>query len=107
MTALEAANMAKNDVEEHQVQITPTREDGLRESGAEKQVDTIHGDEATTVLANYSGPQDWTPEVEKKLLRKIDRKLLAILVLTCGLQYYDKAMLSHAVSEPSGGFDGY
>jgi hypothetical protein len=64
---------------------------------AEK-IDTIHQDEALKVLAGYSGDATWTPEEEKKLVRKIDRKLISLLCITYGLQYYDKAMLSQAVS---------
>jgi hypothetical protein len=60
-------------------------------------VDTLHNDEALKVLANYQGEETWTPEEEKKLTRKIDRRLLSILCITYGLQYYDKAMLSQAV----------
>lgn len=61
------------------------------------QVDTLHNDEGMKVLASYDGPLEWTPEEEKKVVRKIDRRLLSLLVLTYGLQYYDKAMLSQAV----------
>lgn len=60
-------------------------------------VDTLHNDEALKVLANYHGDETWTTEEEKKLRRKIDRRLLSILCITYGLQYYDKAMLSQAV----------
>jgi len=60
-------------------------------------VDTLHNDEALKVLANYQGEETWTVEEEKKLTRKIDRRLLSILCITYGLQYYDKAMLSQAV----------
>jgi hypothetical protein len=60
-------------------------------------VDTLHKDEALKVLANYQGDETWTEEEEKKLTRKIDRRLLSILCITYGLQYYDKAMLSQAV----------
>lgn len=60
-------------------------------------VETLHNDEAVKVLAKYEGDFTWTPEEEKKLRRKIDRRLLSILVVTYGLQYYDKAMLSQAV----------
>lgn len=60
-------------------------------------VDTLHNDEALKVLANYQGDETWTAEEEKKLTRKIDRRLLSILCVTYGLQYYDKAMLSQAV----------
>jgi hypothetical protein len=59
-------------------------------------VDTLHNDEALKVLAAYQGDETWTEE-EKKLTRKIDRRLLSILCITYGLQYYDKAMLSQAV----------
>ncbi|KAK4939807.1 hypothetical protein LTR10_019980 [Elasticomyces elasticus] len=59
-------------------------------------VDKVHLDEAVTVLASYSGPQTWTAEEEQKLRKKIDRRLLPILVICYGLQYYDKAMISQA-----------
>ncbi|KAK3654428.1 hypothetical protein LTR56_004058 [Elasticomyces elasticus] len=59
-------------------------------------LDTLHGDEAIRVIAGYSGDQEWSALEEKKLVRKIDRKLLSILCITYGLQYYDKAMLSQA-----------
>ncbi|KAF2181600.1 MFS transporter [Zopfia rhizophila CBS 207.26] len=59
-------------------------------------VDTVHQDEALKVLAGYAGEQTWTPEEEKKLVRRIDKKLVSILCITYGLQYYDKAMLSQA-----------
>ena len=61
-------------------------------------VDTVHQDEALKVLGRYSGDLTWTPKDEKKLVTKIDRKLLPLLVITYGLQYYDKAMLSQAVT---------
>lgn len=60
-------------------------------------VDTLHNDEALKVLANYQGEETWSAEEEKKLTKKIDRRLLSILCITYGLQYYDKAMLSQAV----------
>jgi hypothetical protein len=59
-------------------------------------VDTIHNDEAVKVLAAYGGSEHWEPQEEKRLVRKIDRRLLSILCITYGLQYYDKAMLSQA-----------
>ena len=62
-------------------------------------IDTLHNDEALKVLAQYSGDEHWQPSEEKKLVRKIDRRLLSILCITYGLQYYDKAMLSQAVSK--------
>lgn len=60
-------------------------------------LDTIHNDEAIKVLANYTGDETWTEKEEKKLLRRIDWKLMPILCVTYGLQYYDKAMFSQAV----------
>lgn len=61
-------------------------------------IDVVHGDEAAKVLNTYTGDEHWSLEEEKKLTRKIDRKLLPILCFSYGLQYYDKAMLSQAVS---------
>jgi len=61
-------------------------------------VDTVHQDEALKVLSRYTGDPNWTPKEEKKLVRKVDRKLVSMLCITYGLQYYDKAMLSQAVS---------
>lgn len=42
-------------------------------------VDTLHNDEATKILARHGSDETWTPDEEKKLRRKIDRKLLTIL----------------------------
>lgn len=62
-----------------------------------KPVDTVHGDEAGRVLAGYSGEETWTEKEESQVRRKIDLRLMPILCVTYGLQYYDKAMLSQAV----------
>lgn len=69
------------------------------EQGSDKKdsLDVKHNDEALRVLAAYDGEQTWTEAEEKKLLRKIDWKLMPVLCITYGLQYYDKAMLSQAV----------
>jgi hypothetical protein len=64
-------------------------------------VDTLHQDEAMKVLAAYGGEELWTEAEEKRVVKKIDRRLLGLLVLTYGLQYYDKAMLSQAVCHQS------
>lgn len=74
---------------------------GIDELEKAKTVDTIHQDEALKVLANYQGEETWDEQEEKQLARRIDRKLLPLLCLTYGLQYYDKAMLSQAVSRRS------
>ncbi|KAF2112308.1 MFS transporter [Lophiotrema nucula] len=68
----------------------------LEELKHTRTIDTVHQDEAVKVLAQYAGDETWTPEEEKKLVRKIDRRLVSILCVTYGLQYYDKAMLSQA-----------
>ncbi|KAJ4345101.1 hypothetical protein N0V95_005914 [Ascochyta clinopodiicola] len=68
----------------------------LEELKATKTIDTIHNDEAIRVLVQYAGDESWTPEEEKKLVRRLDKKLISLLVITYGLQYYDKAMLSQA-----------
>lgn len=87
----------------------------LEELKHTRTIDTVHQDEALKVLAQYAGDESWTPEEEKKLVRRLDRKLISLLVVTYGLQYailqskshsmntkinryYDKAMLSQAVS---------
>ncbi|KAL5002222.1 major facilitator superfamily domain-containing protein [Aspergillus recurvatus] len=59
-------------------------------------IDTTHTDEAMKVLARYTGDESWEPSDEKRLVRKVDWRLLPLLCLTYGLQYYDKAMLSQA-----------
>ncbi|KAF2647125.1 allantoate permease [Lophiostoma macrostomum CBS 122681] len=59
-------------------------------------VDTLHNDEATKVLAGYSGPLEWDDQEETRLRRKIDWRLMPVLITTYGLQYYDKAMLGQA-----------
>lgn len=64
-------------------------------------VDTVRGDEAMKVLGAYTGEKEWSQDEENKLRRKIDWKLMPILCLTYGLQYYDKAMLSQAVCRPA------
>jgi hypothetical protein len=43
-------------------------------------LDTTHTDEAMTILANYDGDETWTEKEEKHLVKRIDRKLLSLLV---------------------------
>ncbi|KAL3463563.1 major facilitator superfamily domain-containing protein [Aspergillus heterothallicus] len=61
-----------------------------------EKIDTTHTDEAMKVLARYTGDEAWEPSEEKRLVRKIDWRILPLLCMTYGLQYYDKAMLSQA-----------
>lgn len=88
------ADMKKHDSINNGKDIDAAQLEELKKSTT---VDTLHNDEGLKVLANYQGDQTWTAEEEKKLTRKIDRRLLSILCITYGLQYYDKAMLSQAV----------
>lgn len=62
-------------------------------------IDTVHGDEALKIIAaSHGGNDTWEVHEEKKLVRKIDLRLMPILCITYGIQYYDKAMLAQAVS---------
>lgn len=57
----------------------------------------IHQDKGMKILDTYDGDKEWTEEEENRLRRKVDYRLMPILCLTYGLQYYDKAMLGQAV----------
>ncbi|KAF1813347.1 MFS transporter [Eremomyces bilateralis CBS 781.70] len=61
-------------------------------------VDTLHNDEAMKVLGNArtTDAVDWDEDEERRLVRKLDWKLMPLLFLTFGLQFYDKALLSSA-----------
>ncbi|OJD13714.1 hypothetical protein AJ78_05846 [Emergomyces pasteurianus Ep9510] len=59
-------------------------------------IDVVRTDEALKVIKAYGGDTTWAPAEEKRLVRKIDRKLMTILCITYGLQQYDKTMLSQA-----------
>jgi hypothetical protein len=93
------ADPGKSEIEHHE------HHDSIEETVAEAKkattIDTVHKDEAMKVLATYDGDLHWTPAEEKTLVRRIDLKLMPILILTYGLQYYDKAMLAQAVSDSS------
>ncbi|KAF2710354.1 MFS transporter [Pleomassaria siparia CBS 279.74] len=85
-------NHEKGDVEHHELSEPVT----LDEVKQVTTVDTVHQDEALKILGRYAGEQTWTSEEEKRLVKKIDRRLVSMLCITYGLQYYDKAMLSQA-----------
>lgn len=86
------------DIEKQTTEQREAIQPSLEELKQVRTVDTVHQDEALKVLGRYTGDLTWTPKDEKKLVSRIDRKLLPLLVITYGLQYYDKAMLSQAVS---------
>ena len=86
----------KSEIEHHEHR--DSIEDTVAEAKKATTIDTVHKDEAIKVLATYDGDLHWTPVEEKTLVRRIDKKLMPILILTYGLQYYDKAMLAQAVS---------
>lgn len=62
-------------------------------------IDTVHNDEAMKVLATYSGEETWDEKEEKRVQRKIDKRLLPILCATYGLVSLDNPDLdpSHCV----------
>ncbi|KAF9769934.1 hypothetical protein IL306_012573 [Fusarium sp. DS 682] len=68
----------------------------VTESKKLDKIDTVHRDEALKVLLRYDGDSTWTAKEEAKIVRKIDRRLLVILVLTFAIQFYDKFLFSHA-----------
>lgn len=85
-----------SDIEKQPVERHENKQASLEELRQVTSVDTVHQDEALKVLAQYAGDKGWTAEEEKTLTRKIDWKLIPLLCITYGLQYYDKAMLSQA-----------
>lgn len=71
------------------VEIKHTQEDTpaattLEDLQKQKTIDTVHADEAVKVLATYAGDEAWTEKEEKRLVKKIDRRLLPLLILTYG-----------------------
>lgn len=65
----------------------------------QKQVDTVHGDEALKVIAAAGGDDLWSQDEEKRLVRKIDRRLMPIVCVAYGIQFWDKVMIAQAVRE--------
>lgn len=63
-------------------------------------IDTVHLDEAVKTMADYHGNQEWDAKEERRLIRRIDFRLLPILAASYGLQYYDKSLISQAVGVP-------
>lgn len=63
-------------------------------------VDSFHKDEAAHVIEEYTargGAREWADSEERKLRRKIDARLLPVLVGTLVMQYYDKSIMAQAV----------
>lgn len=59
---------------------------------------SVAENDALKVISAYTGDREWTPDEEKKLVRKIDLQMMSLLAVSYGLQYYDKALLGQAVS---------
>ena len=91
-----------NDKEVLEQRVEEPRKDSMpSDSPKPVAIDTVHGDEALKIMAaGHGGSETWDPKEEKKLVRKIDRRLMPILCVTYGIQYADKAMLAQAVSLP-------
>lgn len=73
----------KGDIEQAKAETQPSATT-LEDLQQQKTIDTIHADEAVKVLANYAGDETWTEKEEKRLVKKIDRRLLPLLILTYG-----------------------
>lgn len=87
--------MRKPQETDHEENISVEKQDAPKTTEV---IDTVRTDEALKVITAYDGDTTWDPAEEKRLVRKIDRKLMTILCITYGLQQYDKTMLSQAVS---------
>lgn len=69
------------------------RQDAVEDMVTEaKEIDTVHQDEAMKVIATYDGDLHWTEQEEKALVRKIDFRLMPILIATYGLQCNDSTI---------------
>ena len=76
----------------------PTKTESLAEEYQKAPViDTVHGDEALKVIAAAGGDDYWDGQEEKSRVRKIDRRLLPVLCIVYGVQFYDKVMFAQAV----------
>lgn len=75
----------KADIERAKDNIQPASITTLKELQGQKTIDTIHTDEALRVLANYAGDRTWTEIEEKRVIKKVDRQLLPLLILTYGM----------------------
>lgn len=77
---------------------TMDHSEGKGASSPQPVTETVHHDEGAVIVSTYAGDKEWTAEEERKVTRRVDWKLMPVLCATYGLQYYDKAMLSQAVS---------
>ncbi|ESZ89986.1 MFS allantoate transporter [Sclerotinia borealis F-4128] len=74
-----------------------TIHEGELQAAMFKHADPNDGDEALKAFADHEGEVIvMTPEMEKKLLRKIDWNLMPMLCVVYGLNYLDKTTLSYA-----------
>lgn len=82
------ANVEKAEKIDEEHAPTPTSHGVVLKKSME--VNTVHNDEAMKIIANYDGQETWDKPEERKLRKKIDRRLLPILCVTYALQYFDK-----------------
>ncbi|KAM3074430.1 Allantoate permease, variant 2 [Clarireedia jacksonii] len=88
-----------HDIEKNQTPLEEktTLDEGELHDPMFKHADPNDGDEALKAFAGHDGEMIvMTPEMEKKLLRKIDWNLMPMLCVVYGLNYLDKTTLSYA-----------
>lgn len=91
------------DVEKQREEIAVVEDaiDKGADSASVSSIDTAHFDEALKIIKDYirsGGQESWSEKEENALKRKVDWRLIPVICLSYGLQAYDKAMLSQAVS---------
>ncbi|KZT57446.1 putative MFS allantoate transporter [Calocera cornea HHB12733] len=59
-------------------------------------VDSKQADEAMEIVNNESSAVSFTPEQERRLLRKIDWHIMPLMCIVYALQFWDKTTLSYA-----------
>jgi len=100
-TTKETGDVAPVDAEKAPVNLSPniSAGEGTEELPLEmmKHVNLNDGDEALKAFKGHEGETIvMTPEMERKLVRKIDLNLMPILCVVYGLNYLDKTTLSYA-----------
>lgn len=94
---------AQVDAEKHkeEISVVETAIDKGADDTSVSSIDVAQFDEALKIVEDHirsGGQESWTEQEEKALRRKVDWRLIPVICLSYGLQAYDKAMLSQAVS---------